>query len=141
MISPFSKAFRTRHFESSCQNRTWRNLTEDNGRCENPENAVFARLLGLFRHPNHAKINVANERCFFPSSNKILNEIIRTHHRTRPIFAIISPICQCKINPLFRRTTHKVMWDIKRNIPFKIDYCFILKYNISAIHKSEPFQY
>ena len=26
-------------FESSCQNRTWRNLTEDNGRCENPENA------------------------------------------------------------------------------------------------------
>ena len=26
-------------FELSCQNRTWRNLKEDNGRCENPENA------------------------------------------------------------------------------------------------------
>ena len=27
---------RTQHFESSVKKRTWRNLTEDNGRCENP---------------------------------------------------------------------------------------------------------
>ena len=31
-------------FESSGENRTWRNLTEDNGRCENPEKALFSRL-------------------------------------------------------------------------------------------------
>lgn len=114
---------------------------EDKRSYRKPENHRVSRLLELFRPQNYAKINVAKELRFSTSSNKILKAIIRISHRTRPIFTTISPICQCKINPRFRRTTHKVMWDIKCNIPFKIDYCFILTYNICAIHKSEPFQY
>ena len=45
-------------FESSGKNRTWRNLTEDNGRCENPENAVFSWLFAPVRIENAVKIRV-----------------------------------------------------------------------------------
>ncbi len=43
-------------FESSVKKRTWRNLTEDNGRCENPENTVFSRLSTPFCIENAVKI-------------------------------------------------------------------------------------
>ena len=85
----------TRHFESSGKNRTWRNLTEDNGRCENPENAVFSRLFAPVRIENAAKIRVRESPPILPSSNGFSEKSIRIFDRTERFFAPKSRFWQC----------------------------------------------
>ena len=46
------------HFESSVKKRTWRNLTEDNGNKENPENLDVFRGFAVFMSKNTVKIRV-----------------------------------------------------------------------------------
>ena len=82
-------------FESSCQNRTWRNLTEDNGRCENPENAVFSRLSAPVRIENAVKIRVRESPPISPSSNGFSGKSIRIFDRTERFFAPKSRFWQC----------------------------------------------
>ena len=86
---------RQTHFESSYQNRTWRNLTEDNGRCENPENAVFARLSAPVRLENAVKIRVRKAPPISPSSNGFSEKPIRIIDRTERFFAPKSRFWQC----------------------------------------------
>ena len=86
---------RTQHFESSYQNRTWRNLTEDNGRCENPENAVFSRLSAPVRIENAVKIRVRKSPPISPSSNGFLGKPIRIFDRTERFFVPKSRFWQC----------------------------------------------
>lgn len=64
-------------FESSGKNRTWRNLTEDNGRRENPENAVFSRLFAPLCIENAVKIRVRKSPPISPSSNGFSEKPIR----------------------------------------------------------------
>lgn len=85
----------TQHFESSCQNRTWRNLTEDNGRCENPENAVFSRLSAPLCIENAVKIRVRESPPISPSSNGFSEKPIRIFDRTERFFAPKSRFWQC----------------------------------------------
>ena len=85
----------TQHFESSCQKRTWRNLTEDNGRCENPENAVFSRLSASLRVENAVKIRVRESLPILPSSNGFSEKPIRIFDRTKRFFAPKSRFWQC----------------------------------------------
>lgn len=73
-------------FESSCQNRTWRNLTEDNGKCENPENALFSRLFAPLCIENAAKIRVRESSPISPSSNGFSEKPIRIFDRTERFF-------------------------------------------------------
>ena len=82
-------------FESSYQNRTWRNLTEDNGRCENPENAVFSRLFAPVHIENAAKIRVRKFLPISPSSNGFSGKPIRIFDRTERFFASKSRFWQC----------------------------------------------
>ena len=82
-------------FESSGENRTWRNLTEDNGRCENPENAVFSRLSAPIRIENAVKIRVRKSPPISPSSNGFPEKPIRTFDRTEQFFASKSRFWQC----------------------------------------------
>ena len=82
-------------FESSCQNRTWRNLTEDNGRCENPENAVFSRLSAPLCIENKVKIRVRKSPPISPSSNGFPQKPIRIFDRTERFFAPKSRFWQC----------------------------------------------
>ena len=82
-------------FESSCQNRTWRNLTEDNGRCENPENAVFSRLSAPLCIENKVKIRVRKSPPISPSSNGFSEKPIRIFDRTERFFAPKSRFWQC----------------------------------------------
>ena len=82
-------------FESSCQNRTWRNLTEDNGRCENPENAVFSRLSAPLCIENAVKIRVRESPAILPSSNGFSEKPIRIFDRTERFFAPKSRFWQC----------------------------------------------
>ena len=82
-------------FESSCQNRTWRNLTEDNGRCENLENAVFSRLSAPVRIENAVKIRVLKFPPISPSSNGFSEKPIRIFDRTERFFASKSRFWQC----------------------------------------------
>ena len=82
-------------FESSCQNRTWRNLTEDNGRCENPEKAVFSRLFAPLRIENAVKIRVRKSPPISPSSNGFLGKPIRIFDRTERFFVPKSRFWQC----------------------------------------------
>lgn len=82
-------------FESCCQNRTWRNLTEDNGRCENPENAVFSRLFAPVRIKNTVKIRVRKSPPISPSSNGFSEKPIRIIDRTERFFASKSRFWQC----------------------------------------------
>ena len=82
-------------FESSCQNRTWRNLTEDNGRCENPENAVFSRLSAPLCIENAVKIRVRESPPISPSSNGFSEKPIRIFDRTERFFAPKSRFWQC----------------------------------------------
>ena len=82
-------------FESSCQNRTWRNLTEDNGKCENPENAVFSRLFAPVRIENAVKIRVRKSPPISPSSNGFSEKPIRIIDRTERFFAPKSRFWQC----------------------------------------------
>ena len=82
-------------FESSYQNRTWRNLTEDNGRCENPENAVFSRLFAPVHIENAAKIRVRKFPPISPSSNGFSGKPIRIFDRTERFFASKSRFWQC----------------------------------------------
>lgn len=82
-------------FESSGENRTWRNLTEDNGRCENPENAVFARLSAPVRIENAVKIRVRKSPPISPSSNGFSEKPIRIIDRTERFFAPKSRFWQC----------------------------------------------
>ena len=82
-------------FESSGENRTWRNLTEDNGRCENPENAVFSRLCTPICVENAAKIRVRESPPILPSSNGFSEKPIRIFDRTERFFAPKSRFWQC----------------------------------------------
>ena len=82
-------------FESSGKNRTWRNLTEDNGRCENPENAVFSRLSAPVRLENAAKIRVRKSPPISPSSNGFSEKPIRIFDRTERFLAPKSRFWQC----------------------------------------------
>ena len=86
---------RTQHFESSCQNRTWRNLTEDNGKYKNPENAVFSRLSAPVRIENVVKIRVRKSPPISPSSNGFSEKPIRIFDRTERFFAPKSRFWQC----------------------------------------------
>ena len=45
-------------FESSVKKRTWRNLTEDKGNSENPENPDVFRVLSVIISKNTVKIKV-----------------------------------------------------------------------------------
>ena len=74
-------------FESSVKKRTWRNLTEDNGRCENPENAVFSRLFAPLCIENAVKIRVRESPPISPSSNGSPEKPIRIFDRTARFFA------------------------------------------------------
>ena len=82
-------------FESSGKNRTWRNLTEDNGRCENPENAVFSRLSAPLCIENAVKIRVRESPPILPSSNGFSEKPIRIFDRTERFFAPKSRFWQC----------------------------------------------
>lgn len=90
-----ARVYKNRFFESSCQNRTWRNLTEDNGRCENPENAVFSRLCTPICVENAAKIRVRESPPISPSSNGFSEKPIRIFDRTEHFFASKSRFWQC----------------------------------------------
>ena len=85
----------TQHFESSVKKRTWRNLTEDNGRCENPENAVFSRLCTPICVENAVKIRVRKSSPISPSSNGFSEKPIRIFDRTERFFAPKSRFWQC----------------------------------------------
>ena len=85
----------TRHFESSGENRTWRNLAEDNGKCENPENAVFSRLCTPICVENAAKIRVRKSPPISPSSNGFSEKPIRIFDRTERFFVPKSRFWQC----------------------------------------------
>ena len=82
-------------FESSGKNRTWRNLTEDNGRRENPENAVFSRLFAPLCIENAVKIRVRKSPPISPSSNGFSEKPIRIFDRTEHFFAPKSRFWQC----------------------------------------------
>ena len=82
-------------FESSWQNRTWRNLTEDNGRCENPENALFSMLSAPLCIENAVKIRVRESPPISPSSNGFSEKPIRIFDRTEHFFASKSRFWQC----------------------------------------------
>ena len=84
-----------RVFESSGENRTWRNLVEDNGKCENPENAVFSRLSAPLYIENAVKIRVRKSPPISPSSNGFSEKPIRIFDRTERFFAPKSPLWQC----------------------------------------------
>ena len=84
-----------RDFESSVKKRTWRNLTEDNGRCGNPENAVFSRLCTPICVENAAKIRVRESPPILPSSNGFSEKPIRIFDRTERFFASKSRFWQC----------------------------------------------
>ena len=86
-------------FESSWQNRTWRNLTEDNGRCENPENAVFSRLFAPVRIEKAVKIRVRKSPPISPSSNGFSEKPIRIFDRTERFFVPKSRFWQCVKRP------------------------------------------
>ena len=51
-------------------------MTEDNGRCENPENAVFSRLPAPLCIENAVKIRVRESHPISPSSNGFLEKTI-----------------------------------------------------------------
>ena len=82
-------------FESSGENRTWRNLTEDNGRCESLENAVFSRLSAPLCIENAVKIRVRESPPISPSSNGFSEKPIRIIDRTERFFAPKSRFWQC----------------------------------------------
>ena len=86
-------------FESSGKNRTWRNLTEDNGRCENPENAVFSRLSAPVRIENTVKIRVRKSPPISPGSNGFSEKPIRIFDRTERFFAPKSRFWHCMKSP------------------------------------------
>ena len=88
-------AFAQTDFESSGENRTWRNLTEDNGRNENPENAVFSRFFVHLFIENAAKIRVRESPPISPSSNGFSEKPIRIFDRTELFFASKSRFWQC----------------------------------------------
>ena len=83
------------YFESSWQNRTWRNLTEYNGICENPENAVFSRLSAPVRIENAVKIRVRKSPPILRSSNGFSEKPIRIFDRTERFFTPKSRFWQC----------------------------------------------
>ena len=82
-------------FESSGKNRTWRNLTEDNGRWKNPENAVFSRLSAPLCIENAVKIRVRESPPILPSSNGFLGKSTRIFDITERFFAPKSRFWQC----------------------------------------------
>ena len=82
-------------FESSGENRTWRNLTEYNGRCENPENAVFSRLSAPLCIENTVKTRVRKSPSISPSSNGFSGKPIRIFDRTERFFVPKSRFWQC----------------------------------------------
>ena len=87
--------YKNRFFESSVKKRTWRNLTEDNGRCENPENALFSRLCTPICVENAVKIRVRGSPPILPSSNGFSEKPIRIFDRTERFFAPKSRFWQC----------------------------------------------
>lgn len=88
-------AFAQTDFESSGKKRTWRNLTEDNGKYKNPENAVFSRLCTPICVENAAKIRVRKSPSILPSSNGFSEKPIRIFDRTEHFFASKSRFWQC----------------------------------------------
>ena len=82
-------------FESSGKNQTWRNLTEDNGKCENPENAVFSRLSAPLCIENTVKIRARKSPPISTSSNEFLGKPIRIFDRTERFFVPKSRFWQC----------------------------------------------
>ncbi len=88
-------AFAQTDFESSVKKRTWWNLTEDNGRCENPKNAVFSRLFAPLCIENAVKIRVRESPPISPSSNGFSEKPIRIFDRTERFFAPKSRFWQC----------------------------------------------
>ena len=87
--------YKNRFFESSGKNRTWRNLTEDNGRRENPENAVFSRLFAPLCIEYAVKIRVRKSPPISPGSNGFSEKPIRILDRTEHFFAPKSRFWQC----------------------------------------------
>lgn len=79
-------AFAQTDFESSGENRTWRNLTEDNGGYKNPENAVFSRLSAPLCIENAVQIRVRKSFLILPSSNGFSEKPIRIFDRTERFF-------------------------------------------------------
>ena len=96
-------------FESSCQNRTWRNLTEDNGRCENPEKAVFSRLSAPLCIENAVKIRVRESPPISPSSNGFSEKPIRIIDRTERFFTPKITLLAVREKPRLCRTTPKIV--------------------------------
>lgn len=68
---------------------------EDNGRCENPENAMFSRLSAPLCIENAVKIRVRESPTILRSSNGFSRKSIRIFYRTTPIFTPKSPLWQC----------------------------------------------
>ena len=99
-------------FESSGENRTWRNLVEDNGKCENPENAVFARLSAPVRLENAVKIRVRESPPILPSSNGFSEKPIRIFDRTERFFAPKSRFWQCVKSTGYAGLHPKSCWKI-----------------------------
>ena len=98
-FEPTWRSSRQNDFESSGENRTWRNLAEDNGKCENPENAVFARLSAPVRLENAVKIRVRKSPPILPSSNGFSEKPIRIFDRTEHFFTPKSRFWQCVKSP------------------------------------------
>ena len=91
--------YKNRFFESSGENRTWRNLTEDKSRQENPENAMFSRLSTPLCIENTVKIRVRKSPPISPSSNGFLGKPIRIFDRTERFFVPKSRFWQCVKSP------------------------------------------
>ncbi len=66
-----------------------------NGRCENPESAVFSRLFAPVRIENAVKIRVRKSPPISPSSNGFSEKPIRIIDRTERFFAPKSRFWQC----------------------------------------------
>ena len=102
---------RTQHFESIGKNRTWRNLTEDNGKYKNPENAVFSRLSAPLCIENAVKIRVRKFPPNSPSSNGFSEKPIRIFDRTERFFTPKITLLAVREKSRLCRTAPKVVWE------------------------------
>ena len=96
-------------FESSYQNRTWRNLTEDKVSDENPEKAVFSRLYAPLCIENAVKIRVRESPPISPSSNGFSEKPIRIFDRTERFFSPKITLLAVREKHRLCRTAPKVM--------------------------------
>ena len=107
-VEPY-RPFGLQHFESCCQKRNWRNLTEDNGRCMNPENALLSRLFAPIRIENVVKIRVRKSYPILPSSNGFLGKPIRIFDRTERFFCSKITLLAVREKPRLCRNAPKVV--------------------------------